>query len=461
MRWSFPWLAMLFAGAASAAATDDFAWQFPLATPTATASAWRIDLTPEVYARIYDADLRDLAVFNGAGLPVPFARVATQAMPSTRTREAPMPLLALPQDARGAAADLRVVIERDAGGRLRRIDAGEATTVVDAPSTRQWLVDAGALDCAIERITLDWTTPSAGLVARFDIEAGDDLQSWRRVGSGSVLSLEQDGARLERHDIALDGGRHAYLRVHRRDDGIAVGGLRAAARCIEHDAGMPARNWLDAVAVETTAGGTQFAYALPAALPVAGARIVLANDNALADFTLSARDPIDPARWTPLARQTAFRLRTGAETLRNGDLEFGSALRRREFRLDAATPLASTPRLALAWMPDRFVFLAEGEGPYTLAVGSARARRPDYPVDAALASLRATLGHDWQPPQAAIGAGRERAGAQALQPLPQALPWRTWLLWGVLVAGAALVGGFALSLLRTRSSGAAGEKPED
>lgn len=148
-------LAVLLAAGAQGATPGDYAWLFPLATPTPDASAWRIDLTPEVYAHIHDAGLRDIAVFNAAGQPVPLALVATRAMPSTRTREVPLPLLALPQDARGAAADLRVVIERDAGGRLQRIDAGESAGATDTPSTRQWLVDVGALDCAIERITLE------------------------------------------------------------------------------------------------------------------------------------------------------------------------------------------------------------------------------------------------------------------------------------------------------------------
>ncbi|MFT4247186.1 MAG: DUF3999 family protein, partial [Pseudomonas sp.] len=43
---------------------------------------------------------------------------------------------------------------------------------------------------------------------------------------------------------------------------------------------------------------------------------------------------------------------------------------------------------------------------------------------------------------------RELAGAQALQP---ARDWKTWLLWGLLVLGALVIGGFALSLLRGRT----------
>lgn len=440
-------LVAVLAGAAHAATPGDYAWLFPLATPAADASAWRIDLSPEVYARVHDTELRDLEVFNAAGQPVPFARVSSRAGANSRTREVALPVLALPAQARAQGADLRLVIERAADGRVRRIDADENADTQDVTRSRQWLLDAGAHACTIERITLAWDAPSAGVVASFVVEAGSDLQAWQRVGAGNVLALEQDGARVERRDVTILPTREPWLRLHRRDDGAPLQGLRASARCVDSDGVVATRNWTVARTLDAGEAGA-YAYRLPAALPVGGARIELGNDNALAALTLSARDPLDATRWTPLARQTAFRLRAGGEILRNEDLELPPGPRRDEFRIEAATPLALAPTLSLAWTPDRFVFLAEGAGPYVLAVGSARARRPSHPVDAALATLRTTLGADWQPPPAIPGPPRESAGEQALQPAPQPVPWRTWLLWAVLVGGAAMIALFALRLLR-------------
>ncbi|RYD14895.1 MAG: DUF3999 domain-containing protein [Lysobacteraceae bacterium] len=450
-------LVAVFAGAVHAATPGDYAWLFPLATPVADASAWRIDLPPEVYARAHDVELRDLEVFNAAGQPVPFARVSSRAEAASRTRDIALPTLALPAQSRAQDADLRLVIERAADGRVRRIDADEDTGTDDATPTRQWLLDAGEPACAIERITLAWDAPASGVVASFVVEAGPDLQAWRRVGAGNVLALEQDGTRIERRDITIDATREPWLRLQRRDDGVPLPGLRASARCVDRDGAVVPRDWIEANPSGRDEAGA-YAYRLPAALPVVGARIELGNDNALAALTLSARDALDATRWTPLARQTAFRLRAGAETLRNADLEFPVGPRRDAFRIESATPLAVAPKLSLAWTPDRFVFLAEGAGPYVLAVGSARARRPAHPVDAALATLRATLGADWQPPAAIAGPPRESAGARALQPAPRPVPWRSWLLWSVLVAGAALIAFFALRLLRDADAGSASGK---
>ncbi|TCO37746.1 DUF3999 domain-containing protein [Dokdonella fugitiva] len=445
--WSFA-LAGFPAGAAD---LHDYAWTFTIETPAGVeSSAWRVDLDPAVYAWVRDPALRDVAVFNAEGEPVPVARVAAETMAQAHEHTEALPLLALPAD--GAVAgggDLRLLIERDAQGRLRRLDAGDDAAT--KAGERAWLVDASGLDGAIERIILAWESPASGVVARFEISAGDDLEHWRRVGEGSVLSLREGDARLDRNDIALPDVRAKYLRLRRVDDGAALAGLNASVRVVERAAAVPLRRWIDARAVELPAderGATaRYAYALPAALPVEQARVELASDNALAALTLSARDG---AAWSELARFTAFRLRSGEETLRNGDIDLVAPRRLDTFRLDARTPLATAPRLAFAFRPDRFVFLAEGAAPYRLAVGSAIARRPDYPLDAALASLRASRGRDWQPPQATLGAGRASGGDAALLPPPTPTPWRQWLLWGVLALGAALVGAFALNLLRER-----------
>ncbi len=451
--------ALVIASSALAGTPADYAYVFPIETPAAagTNSAWRIQLTPAVYAWTQDTALRDIEVFNAAGAPVPFTRFTSTTDATPREQRAALPLLDLPAAASPTStSDLRLIIDRDADGRLRRIDAGE-TTPTDAKSVvRDWVLDASRFDHAIDQLVLSWSTPASGIVARFGVEAGDDLQSWHSAGSGTVLALEQEGAHLERHEIELNGVHVKYLRLHRLDDGPNLVGLAAQARSFERGPAAPPRAWLDAGLVPASAqegppppGVTRFDYVLPAALPVDVARIELANDNALAPLTLSSRFPgsVNP-EWNVLAQTTAFRLRSGDETLRNADVELASASRLREFRIESRAPLAAAPHLSFGFQPDGFVFLAEGDGPYTLAAGSAHAQRASYPVDAALASLRAQRGKDWQPPLATLGPAKESAGAAAFKTPPAPIQWSRWLLWGVLIGGAAVVAGFALSLLR-------------
>jgi hypothetical protein len=206
----------------------DYAYVFPLAQGSSAAeSAWRFELTPDVYRFVQDANLRDIEVFNAEHRPVPLARITLEPTMTAREERSALPVLELPASpAASSSSDLRLVIDRDADGRLRRIDAGEGARA--AAITRDWLVDASAFDHSIDSLALSWREPATGIVARFAVEAGDDLEHWRSAANGTVLVLEQQGARLERRDIALGGVRAKYLRLRRLDDGATMTGLEAA-----------------------------------------------------------------------------------------------------------------------------------------------------------------------------------------------------------------------------------------
>jgi uncharacterized protein DUF3999 len=449
----------LCAADAAANTPADYAYVFPIETSTPYAnagnSAWRVDLTPAVYRWLQDADLRDLEIFNAAQHPVPMGLVAGTPTTTAREERATLPALEVPASASApGSSDLRLVIDRDTDGRLRRIDAGEQKSSVQPG--RDWIVDASRFDHAIDTLALTWGEPATGIVARFGIEASDDLEHWRNAGGATVLALEQDGARLERRDIPLGGVRAKYLRLHRGDDGAPLKDLRVEARSVERTRELPARVWIGADRADAEPappGVTRFDYTLPAPLPIDVARIALASDNALAKITLFARlaDSADGS-WTRIAMQTAFRLRQGTDVLRNDDITISLARRAKAFRIESANAIAEAPDLMLGYRPDSVVFLAEGAGPYVLAAGSASARHADYPVDAALASLRASLGHDWQPPPAKVGQATASGGEAALKAAPAPVPWRRWLLWAILVGGAALIAALAISLLRGAKS---------
>jgi hypothetical protein len=459
MRLAAAALLLSVAHAAAANTPADYAYVFPLETSTPYAnagnSAWRVDLTPAVYRWVQDGDLRDIEIFNAARHPVPMGLVAGTPTTTAREERATLPALQVPASTSApGSGDLRLVIDRDADGRLRRIDAGEQKA--SAQPGRDWIVDASGFDHAIDAIALTWSEPASGIVARFGIEASNDLEHWQNAGGATVLALEQDGAKLERRDVPLGGVRAKYLRLHRADDGAPLKDLRVEARSVEHTRALPARVWIGAdraTAEAAPPGVTRFDYTLPAPLPIDVARIGLASDNALAKITLFAHfsDAADGS-WVRIATQTAFRLRQGNDVLRNDDITIALARRANAFRIESANAIAEAPDLMLGYRPDSVVFLAEGAGPYVLAAGSASARHGDYPIDAALASLHASLGKDWQPPPAALGQAKASGGETALKAAPSPVPWRRWLLWGVLVGGAALIAVLAISLLRGAKS---------
>ncbi len=429
--------------AAFANAPVDYAYVFPI-TSQDGAAAQRVDATPDVYRWSQDEQLGDVEIFNAAGKPVPMARVAAEATAASSEHFGELPTFALPVN-ESLRGDLNLVVVRDDSGHLRRIDERWHPTT----PPREWLLDATGFTHAIDRLTLNWPTSNA--VMRVSVEGSDDLQSWSFLTSGTVLSLEHSGTRIERHELPLAHVRAKYLRVRRLDDGAPVLELSANVQGVETGYELPARAWREATLApieKTPEVAARFTYSLDGAVPVDTVRVQFDNDNALANFELSARwNPAD--QWTRLGSLTAFRLNADGEALMNDEQRVMSRGRFREFRLESRAPVSQPPKLSVGYLPARFVFLAEGQSPWTLAAGSLKARSASWPISAALAMLRAKLGSDWQPPLASLGAPMTSAGDAAFHEPPPPTPWKQYVLWGVLLAGALVIAAFAFSLLRS------------
>jgi len=465
--------AFVCSAGAYAAAADQFAYEWPVQTQ-GSGSAWQVELNPEVYAVVVNADLRDVAIVNAAGEVVPSAAYHPLAAAAvTHDDLLTLPTFSVPAPVNataGAQGDaIRLQIERGSDGKLRRVDAdvGMSATATSADARHDLIVDASSVRVPLATLRIDWQAGQGDVTAQFAIDASDDLQQWRTLAArATVLQLTQNGNVLERHEIGLNGGRAAYLRVRRLDDGAALPGMTVQARTVATSTtAQSARQWLKATSdgsdtkrldASLPPGDGQrpiaWRYHLPAPLTIEAIRLELANDNSLARVLVLSRvrPGEDAAAWARRANLVAFRLREGEDVTSNDEAFASPAARAQDWRVEAATPLDRAPMLSVAFTPDRFVFLAEGAGPYRLVAGSAKARRGDYPIEAAIASLRASQGHDWQPPLATLGARATLQGDSALT-APAAekkFDWKTWLLWAVLVGAAALIGGLALSLLR-------------
>src|SRR5690606_15324200 len=165
-------------------------------------------------------------------------------------------------------------------------------------------------------------------------------------------------------------------------------------------------------------------------------------------------------RWIPRAHLVAYRLIQDGERIENASITLSRGTRLRTLRIDSATALIPPPRLTAGYRPARLIFLAEGNGPFVLALGSATTRYPDTPIDAALASLRTRYGKDWQPAAASLGVARASAGEQALRAPPVAYNWKRGLLWAALILAAAIVGGMSIALLRGNREGGAEDRQQ-
>jgi hypothetical protein len=103
----------------------------------------------------------------------------------------------------------------------------------------------------------------------------------------------------------------------------------------------------------------------------------------------------------------------------------------------------------LSYLPDQYLLMPGANAEVLLALGSAQSQPSAYPLDVALSEVRSREGKEWLPPLLSLGPESVRAGDAALRALDPPLPWKRWLLWGVLVAGAASVLLMIRQLLRS------------
>jgi hypothetical protein len=460
-------LAFAVALPAAASSPSDFASVIPIETPGESA-AWQVELDGSVYQASVDPNLRDMAVFNANGQAVPMMLWPVEIPDSMIEQRSAVPVLPLPTTRRSRVdADLRLIIERDSNGRLRRLDTNATDEPEAAAETNEWLLDLEAFDHGIDQLELSWEEPANDVIAHFEVSSSNDLQRWDVLNAdATVVLLAQDGAQIDRRSIALSTNRFHYLRLRRTDIGPALLGLGVVASRERHVAGIPRVQWLEARSVSEIAGltasKTRHLYSLAYPVPATAAMISLGSDNSLAqvDVLSSVDDTPAKVRWSHRARAVIFQLHQGTDVIDSGRVEFIPGNRIRAVRIDSETSLTAAPAVVIGYRPARLVFLAEGRGPYLLAVGSVTTKHPNYPVEAALASLRSRLGKDWQPPSAQLGDSRANTGSQALRVPDAPVNWKRWLLWGVLIGAAAVVGGIAVSLLRGGSQGGAEDRQQ-
>lgn len=430
----------------------DFAWQWPL-TVDADQDLVRVTLKPEVYARLWRDDVRDLVVFNGANEPVPIAPVQALRIhgdPNSVIVPAPIavPAFRIPgSGTRNVGERVRLVVSRGIDGRLEWLDAEPER---DTESNSEWLLDLSAVHASVRGLHVEFDADSGPLVARVDVFGSRDLSNWTRLtASQALVILDQGGLRLERSQIEFADTVLPYLRLQRTDARAplpiaSVRVLRGRAQGkIE-----PALESIELVGHAQRQLGA-FGYESAGPFPVERVLVHLADRNAAASVVVESRARAD-LPWRERGRGPAFRLGGKQGEIESAALEI-ALIRDREWRVRTEPVQTRPPTLILAYRPDQFAFLTQGEGPWRLAAGSARSQRDDAPLQAAYQGLTAGQEHAWQWSEVHIGRGAELAGGAALGPRPDAsgspTPWQ-WLLWGLLLAGAFVVVTMVLKLLR-------------
>lgn len=450
MKKHYGLLALLLPLAAMAGERGDYAQQWVLETTRDDAGVYRVELGPDIYRQARDPALRDIEVFNAKGQSLPAALQTEKAPSAAPPVRADVPWFVLPATVAGKAGDdITLVAERDEDGSVRRLQAQVSGGGRAAGVSPGWLVDTSRLREPVRALHLQWADDAAPFEQSLRVEGSDDLRRWDVLETRAPwLDLTRHGYRLREGRVATDGSRHRYLRVvpSQPETAPALLGVQAELGTPVAD---PEWRWESLQGQRVTEQGREYLdFEMDGRFPVLRVDVDTGG-NDTRQWTVQSREAVD-APWRPRAGPwIGYQLQSAGRVERSPAQALAGAVRDRYWRLSSATPLGAgeAPVLRLGYRPETLAFLAQGEPPYALAAGSARALRADSSLEPMLVALRNQRGQDWEPAMAGIGPAETLAGAAALEPVVER-DWKTWLLWGLLVGGALLVAGFAFSLLR-------------
>lgn len=438
-------------------------------TLAADAPLQRMLLPAEVLVRLQSPGYGDLRLFNGLGQPVPMALagVAAASAPEESVTLPAYPILGAASAGTAGLEGLSLRIEERQGQRVVQIDRAGTAGPAATQTVRGALLDARDVQLPANRMALDADLP-AGQPVTFQVQASKDLKHWHPLAETVLYRADAAVAptapgRLGSEQIDLQRAdlKDHYLRVTWGDAAVTLRGVKLTTST---KTGPRERVSASMAVPPLGTNPRELVFALPFASPVAALQIKPPGNNVLIPVRVLGRNHREQP-WSPLASAVVYRMTMAGKEQASGPIELGGAsVREIRIEADPNTPgFAAAPEMALQFEPAQLVFLASGQGPFTLAAG--------LPGTSAAASAflpLASLVPGYQPAQEnqlpMALADAARADITGGKPIDSALvpaaaassgiSTRSAVLWGVLLAGVGALALMAWLLLRqTRRAG--------
>jgi hypothetical protein len=441
--------------AADVVSPSDFAWRGQLVVPAGSGLA-RVVLPVDALLRLQSPVVQDVRVFNAAGEVVPFAVLRRSDVegdaPLQRTSVyAAHALLAnsAPGKPTGGAVEVRVDTHGATTAWVRWGDGAAQTPPAGAQPLNAALFDLREEKSVLAALEFAGTLPPNVLV-NLELASSENLQDWTPLAVKGPLFHFEGADAPHNSTLVLQQTwqpRGHYLRLRwPGQDGVSVTALTGQLAA-DRRRPSPLRAALPAGVAD---GKAALSWALPFATPITALHLQAAQDNTLVPVRIAGR--VDAAQpWRNLASTVVFRLDSVGTGAVNAPVTM-PATPLRALRVEASNGLALPAgglQATVEFAPVQLAFVASGMGPFTLAVG--RANTPAAAVDASLfgAVSPAKLA---ELPLATVDAPQTDAPSAApawmAAWLPADVPWRSVLLWGVLMAGVLVLVGVAVSLMR-------------
>jgi len=443
--------AALFAASTFAQSANYFATRADVIAPPG-ASIVRAALPAASIAALRGATGGDLRVFNASGMSLPHALIdaSTEAIARADTpgqRLVALPIYASTTSTTSGAPTLR--IEEGATRRVIEYSSTKATSATQQ-QPRGLLFDARKIDTEVRAVELEGTLPTATIV-KVSLDISADLKSWRvLVSDAPVFDFGNEGPSNRRVALPVaQSFKDHYVRLTWSTPNSlpivamnTVGAVSVKA--------LPRTAIMLGAPVMTSDNAAE--WTLSSGFRASGLRLQTAASNALMPVRILTRARAgDP--WQPIASTVVYRLAgtNGTDGVNPSlpiNATLASQLRVEVLRGYSLTGVPLT--LALEYPPLQVLFIATGDGPFSISTGKSGLESAALPVVTLMPNY--APGAEFATPLSQATNitvdSKPRTAGQTVGDSLSELFNRSTVLWGVLGLAVLVLGGLAVSLLR-------------
>jgi len=446
-------------------------------------------LPQAVYLKARTAGLDDLRVFDAKGVAQTFAlyHPPIAAVAQRASLAASIFPLRTRVQAEGAAA-IDIDIETRPDGTVRSVKARAAIAKTKSKGKEKeqapvqesseekltsLVLDFGAAMAAnplrIEALRFGAPKDQSNYSAEVWLEASNDLKRWETVGAAELSWLSNDSAQSLASDrLEFPPQKFRYARLSwRRGEPLLFSDIRAETVTQQQSEPQRETLWLKP---QPGRFAGDLLYTAGVAMPVEQISLKLSEPNIVYPMLLGhyveqlSRQAGKATEWIfrPRSSATFYQITQDEQVRRSGPLDVPVGRLAEWVIRPLNTAATAQPELGLSWQPATVVFLAGGTPPYTLSFGRDEATPVSQPLGQVAPGFsekeinRLELAQAGELQESAANAAAESVAVTAGRSARN----RSFILWGVLLLGVAVLGGMAWKLIGQTKPGTDSADPK-
>ena len=427
---------------------DNFAHSAVLSD--AKTSLREIEIPRTLYEKMQRRDYGDLRVFSADGQIVPhqFSQSATRV---DSKQETPLVFYPFSKEQAANPSNIQVIINQKAGGQSLQINQHLANKSPNINEYQYILINKSENQTKkrkdspkLCKLQLDWEQDKPSSIISFKLESSDQLQNWKTLSRKLTVSkLNYSGSQLLHNQVHFSCTSQKYLRLtwlqpNQQTHLVQIKGLYTKK-------GEQQTQWQSFGKPRYSAEEKGWLFESNIIASISKLEFVAPQDGLLYKGILYSRNNEKEA-WRYRKEVSQYRLNMGDTILQSNPVSI-SPNNDRFWKLimQAETQFAENqlPEIRAGWMPKQLYFLAQGNGPFTLAFGNhnIKSEQSNNLSDLIDSIKRSGASID------SVSIGEIINNTKSFK-VEEKTQWKLILLWLVLILGTALMGFMAYRLFQ-------------